>query len=442
MNHTLIKSGKNKQVKILLVDDRPENLHALKIILSNDEYLCVKADSGDEALKILQNEKDFAIILMDVQMPMMDGFETVELIRKIETVKHVPIIFLTASMDTSAHIFKGYKAGAVDFMIKPLSAEILRAKVAVFVDLHRKTQELLVQKEQMTVLNEYVTATNKGLALQNTEKEKIAAELIIANKELVLQNEVKEKQAAELQSANMELLAFNYISSHDLQEPLRKIQTFILMTVEEENLSEPVKANLQRIQLAAERMQQLIEDLLVFSRVKTVERKFEKTDLSLIINEIKEDLKDVFNAKHATIETAELCTVNVIAFQFRQLLYNLISNALKFSKADVQPLIKIKCRIEKGNNLNNEKLSAKNNYCHISVTDNGIGFEPKYSEHVFEVFKKLHSKDVYIGTGIGLAIVKKIVENHNGIITATGELNKGVTFDIYIPEIELVLAEN
>ncbi|MCW3104827.1 MAG: hypothetical protein JWO09_3267 [Bacteroidetes bacterium] len=429
---------KNNQVKLLLVDDRPENLHALKVILANEDYLCVKADSGEEALKILQNDKDFAIILMDVQMPMMDGFETVELIRRIETVKHVPIIFLTASMDTSAHIFKGYKAGAVDFMIKPLSAEILRAKVAVFVDLHRKSQELLVQREQMTILNDYVTATNKGLALQNIEKEKIAAELIIANKELVLQNEEKEKQSAALQIANKELMAFNYISSHDLQEPLRKIQTFILMTVEEENLPERAKENLKRIQSAAERMQQLIEDLLAFSKVKTTERKFEKTDPGVVINEIKEDLKDIFNAKHATIEATELCPVNVIAFQFRQLLYNLISNALKFSKADVPPVIQIKSRVENGSKLNNEKLSSKINYYHISVKDNGIGFEAKYSEQIFEVFKKLHSKDVYIGTGIGLAIVKKIVENHNGIITATGELNKGVTFDIYIPANEPV----
>ncbi len=432
--------GKNNLIKILLVDDKPENLHALKVILANNDYLCIKADSGAEALKILQHAHDFAIILMDVQMPMMDGFETVEAIRKIEEVKHVPIIFLTASMDTSAHIFKGYKAGAVDFMIKPLSAEILRAKVAVFVDLYRKSQELLDQKEEMTVLNNYITASNKVLALQNIEKEKIAAELILANKELILRNEEKEKQSAELVIANTELQAFNYISSHDLQEPLRKIQTFIEMTVEEEDLSENVKNNLQRIQLAAKRMQQLIEDLLEFSRVKTTERKFLMTDLKTIINEIKEDLKDILKAKDALIDDSELCSVNVIAFQFRQLLYNLISNALKFSKADVPPLIQIKSSIEKGSKLNNEKLSSKIDYYHIIVKDNGIGFDQKYSERIFDMFKKLHSKDVYIGTGIGLAIVKKIVENHNGIITATGELNKGVTFDIYIPVKESLLA--
>lgn len=148
----------NSPVKILLVDDLPENLFALEVILSNENYLCVKANSGNEALKILLHQQDFAIILIDVQMPMMDGFETVELIHQIDKLKHVPIIFLTASMDNSQQIFKGYQAGAVDYMIKPLSPEILKAKVAVFVDLHTKNQELLVQAEQLKKLNTDLTA--------------------------------------------------------------------------------------------------------------------------------------------------------------------------------------------------------------------------------------------------------------------------------------------
>ena len=145
-------------VKILLVDDRAENLYALEVILANENYLTVRANSGMEALEILRREQDFAIILMDVQMPTMDGFETVEQIRQIEKLKHVPIIFLTASMDAAVHIFKGYEAGAVDYMIKPLSPEILRAKVAVFVDLYKKNHELLVQKEQMKMLSSDVIA--------------------------------------------------------------------------------------------------------------------------------------------------------------------------------------------------------------------------------------------------------------------------------------------
>ena len=277
---------------------------------------------------------------------------------------------------------------------------------------------------------------NKELVFQNAEKEKRAAELIVANNELVFQNEEKEKRAAELIRANNELLAFNYVSSHDLQEPLRKIQMFIsiILKNENENLSENGKNNFQRIQSNAGRMQQLIDDLLAFSRISTTELLFEKTALSSILDDVKMELRDTIHEKNATIEATELCPANIIAFQFRQLIYNLISNALKFSKSDVPAHIIVKSCIEESNNLNMNNLSPNKNYCHLTVKDNGIGFEPHFNERIFEVFQKLHSKETYAGTGIGLAIVKKIVGNHNGFITATSELNKGAQFDIYIPD--------
>jgi len=401
-------------VKILLVDDLTENLFALELILANDKYFFVRANSENEALKILLRDQDFAIILMDVQMPEMDGFETVQLIRDLETLKHVPIIFLTASMDRSMYIFKGYQAGAVDYMVKPLIPEILKAKVAVFVELYLKTHELL---------------------LQNEEKEKRSAELLIANKELAFQNEEKEKRAEELRIANKELLAFTYISSHDMQEPLRKIQTFISIILKDkkETLSDNAKDYFQRIRSSAERMQLLIDDLLAFSRINKMERIFERTELITIIDDVKDELKDCIKDKKATIEAVGLCSADIIPFQFRQLIYNLISNALKFSRANIPSEITIKSSIVKGSKLDNEKLSPEMNYCHIIVQDNGIGFEPHFKERIFGVFQKLHNKEVYGGTGIGLAIVKKIVENHNGIITATSELDNGATFDIYIP---------
>ena len=530
----------NSPIKILLVDDLPENLFALELIFSKKNYKCVKANSGNKALKILLREQDFAIILMDVQMPKMDGFETVELIREIETLKHLPIIFLTANMDNSTHVFKGYQVGAIDYMIKPLIPEILIAKVAVFVELYLKTHELLFQNDEkekraaeVSVANIELAfqndekekraaeleianielafqndekekraaeleianielafqndekekraaelgVANKELVFQNGEKEKRAAELGVANKELVFQNDEKEKRAAELEIANKELafqndekekraaelgvanielafqndekeklaeelriankelLSFTYISSHDMQEPLRKIQSFISIILREENetLSDKGKNYFQRIQSSAERMQKLIIDLLAYSRINETDRKFEKTELSIIIDDVKAELKDAIEDKNATIEAVEFCSANIIPFQFRQLIYNLISNALKFSRADIPSLITIRSIIVKGSELNVEKLSPEKNYCHITVKDNGIGFEPHFSELIFGVFQKLHSKDVYVGTGIGLAIVKKIVENHNGIVTATGELNKGATFDIYIP---------
>jgi len=137
--------------------------------------------------------------------------------------------------------------------------------------------------------------------------------------------------------------------------------------------------------------------------------------------------------KKATVEADNLGEATIIQVQFRQLIYNLIWNSLKFSKPERDPRIKIKSKIEKRSKLKRGKGSPKINYHHITYSDNGIGFEPQYNERVFEIFQRLHSKEKYHGTGMGLAICKRIVENHNGTITASGELNKGVRFDIYIP---------
>jgi light-regulated signal transduction histidine kinase (bacteriophytochrome) len=303
------------------------------------------------------------------------------------------------------------------------------------VELSLANIELLFQNAEKEKRAAELSIANKELAFQIEEKGKRAAELIIANEELAFQNEEKEKRATELIIANKELLAFTYVSSHDLQEPLRKIQTFasIIMENDYENMSDNGKYNLQRIQSSAARMQQLIDDLLAFSRISTTDLKFETTDLHLIIEQVKTELRDTFLEKDAIIEIPELCPANIIAFQFRQLMHNLIGNALKFSIPDQQLHIIISSVIAKGNKLNNEKLLPEKTYCHITVKDNGIGFEPHFNERIFEVFQKLHPKEQYAGTGIGLAISKKIVENHNGIITASGELGKGARFDIYIP---------
>jgi PAS domain S-box-containing protein len=244
-----------------------------------------------------------------------------------------------------------------------------------------------------------------------------------------------EQKNAELEKMNQELQSFAYISSHDLQEPLRKIQTFATLILEKEfeNLSDNGKDKFQRMQNAAQRMQTLINDLLSYSRTNIQERIYEKTDLSKIIEEVKDDLKEEIEQKNATIENCENCEANIIPFQFRQLLYNLVSNSLKFSNPEVPIVIKIQSEIVKGSLLNNKKLEQNTHYCHIKISDNGIGFEQQYSSKIFEVFQRLHGKLEYNGTGIGLAIVKKIVDNHNGLITATGEKNKGATFDIYFP---------
>lgn len=404
----------NSIVKILLVDDKKENLLSLQVILDNLGYEFVEATSGKEALRVLLRDQDFAIILMDVQMPLMDGIETAELIRSSDKLKHVPIIFLTANMNSNEYIFKGYQAGAVDYMIKPLSAEILKAKVMIFADLYRKTHELQRKEQEMMVLNETIIAANEKLEKQYAEIEKHVDSLRIANRELE---------------------SFTYISSHDLQEPLRKIQTFsnIIMDTEFENLSERGKHNFGRVVNSAERMRKLITSLLAFSHTNVTERKFEKINLETIIADIQEEMSEMLLDKKAVIETTKLGSCEIIAFQFSQLLQNLIGNSLKFSRPDVPVKISISSCQKKGSEFGIQSLNPNKNYCHLRFTDNGIGFDPKVKDKIFEVFQRMHDRDLYEGTGIGLAIVKKIVENHNGVIVATSAPLQGATFDIYIP---------
>jgi len=402
-------------VKILIVDDKKENLLSLQVILADQGYEFVEAASGKDALRILLKNQDFAIILMDVQMPLMDGFETAELIRQSDKLKHVPIIFLTANMDTSDYIFKGYQSGAVDYMIKPLSSEILKAKVLVFTELYKKNKELQRKEEETAALNHKIIKANEKLAQQYASIERYAAEL-------------KQK--------NAELDAFTQISSHDLQEPLRKIQTFsnMILTKEYSNLSEDGKSKFDRILYAANRMRNLINDLLVFSQAGTAEHAYEHTDLSVIIENVKEALSENIKDKKAVITTELHGKIYIIPFLFVQLLENLTNNALKFSQKDIPLTIEIKSRMLAGQELQNEKLQPEQNYCHITFKDNGIGFDSQHSEKIFGVFQRLHSRDDYDGTGIGLAIVKKIVENHNGIITAAGKPMEGAVFHIYLPQ--------
>ncbi len=402
-------------VKILIVDDKKENLLSLQVILDGQGYEFVEAYSGKDALRILLKDQNFAIILMDVQMPLMDGFETAELIRQSEKLKHVPIIFLTANMNSADYIFKGYQAGAVDYMIKPLSPEILKAKVSVFADLFRKNYELRVKEEETNLLN---------------------AAIITANQELEARYNEIEKFAAELQVKNTELDAFAYISSHDLQEPLRKIQTFSKMILENEydRLSDYGKTRFDRILQSASRMRDLITSLLAFSRMSVGEREFEQVDIRTLVDEVKDVLSENMLEKQVSISTDIESTVTVIPFQFMQLLQNLISNSIKFSQPGVAPHITIRHSIIQSPLESYDYLDPGRKYNRIVIQDNGIGFEQQHSDRIFGVFQKLHEKTRYEGTGIGLAIVKKVVENHNGHISASGQLMKGARFEIVIPE--------
>jgi len=240
----------------------------------------------------------------------------------------------------------------------------------------------------------------------------------------------------ELEQINKALESFTFVASHDLQEPVRKIRTFLNLIAEKEtgNLSEKSKDYMNRTIRAATQMQQLIHDLLLYSRTTTSSEHFKKTDLNNILHDVTTELKEMIEEKNAFVVTERLPELEVIPFQFHQLFVNMISNSLKFSGADRKPHIHIKAdMVDKDSlELNNGNIYEK--YYRITISDNGIGFDPRYDDKIFDLFQRLHSKNKYSGTGIGLAICKKIIENHDGFITAHGEPDKGATFIVYLPE--------
>lgn len=246
-----------------------------------------------------------------------------------------------------------------------------------------------------------------------------------------------ERKNKDLINMNIELQSFAYISSHDLQEPLRKIQTFAsrLTELDEQNISAKAKTYLSRIEIAAKRMQTLIQDLLTYSRTNSAERIFVKANLDEIAEEIKSDFSERIEETNAILNFHPLGEATVMPFQIRQLLHNLIGNSLKFAQKGRPPYIEIKAERIKGSDLKFPVDYPEKTYYCLKISDNGIGFEPEYKERIFEVFQRLNTETEFLGTGIGLAIVKKIVENHKGVIMAEGEKGKGASFEVFLPEL-------
>lgn len=407
------------QPKILLVDDREDNLLAIETILAPAGYQFVKANSGRQALKVLLNEFDFAMILMDVKMPNLNGFETAALIYEREKLKHIPIIFITANNYGDENMFKGYQSGAIDFIFKPVNPDILRAKVSVLIDLYRKNRLLFDQEQKLIAINRNL---EREIAERKSSEEKVRQ----LNHKLL-------ENIAHLESANKDLERFAFMASHDLQEPLRKIRMFSdrLFTKYKDVFHEDIKM-VSRIQQAAERMQALIVDILAFSKISNDKSAFVATDLNIVLQEILSEMEDEIRDAGATVQLESLPTLAVGQSLIRPLFQNLISNAIKYRRKDIQTQICIRSEVTTG--ISDRTKNLVNKYCRIFVEDNGIGFDQKYAEEIFGMFRRLHHNGgEYAGTGVGLALCKKIAELHNGFITARSKLNEGSTFIVSLP---------
>ena len=415
---------RRSEAKILVVDDRADNLISIEAILEKDNYTIVKANSGKAALKVLLTDHDFSLILMDVQMPELNGYETATIIYERDKLKNIPIVFITANNYDEDFMFKGYRMGGVDYIYKPINPELLRAKVAVFVELYSKNQQLMLQEKKLLAANEFL---QKEIEERKASEERVK----LLNEQLVANNE-------SLKQMNEELDQFAYMASHDLQEPLRKIQVFSDKILRNNNFDPDSEKYFGKIINSSRRMQKLINNLLDFSRHTVSTNDFKKTPLNELVKNVVTEMEVEIEKSNATINYEDLPVVSAVPGLMQQLFYNLFSNAIKFRKPSVDLVIDVKA--EKMNPVDLSKFykyGRGRDYYKITVQDNGIGFDDKYAEDIFRVFKRLHSYQEFEGTGVGLSICKKIVEKHNGFIRAESKIDSGSTFIIGLPEMQM-----
>jgi len=384
-----------KKVNILLVDDRPENLLSLESILESQDLIFFRATSGEEALKMLLQE-DFALVILDVQMPGMDGFETAELMRGSIRTKYIPIIFVTAISKEDKHIFKGYWAGGVDYMFKPLEPYILKTKVNIFVELYKQRKEIARHKDQISSQRD---------------------ELITANDEL---SEAK-KEAERANQAKSEFLAR---MSHDIRTPMNGIIGFTEMLLESE-LNDEQMDYTKTIQHSGESLLTLLNDILDLSKIEAGKLTFDSIDFDpeLTIYNICE----LFQPKIGTKPVELVCRVGdkVPPFvksdpgRFRQVIINLMGNATKFTeKGEIELFLDLDEEDEQGIKL------------HVTVKDTGIGIPKKKIKQIFEAFKQADDSTStrYGGSGLGLSICKQIANLMKGDIWVESKVDKGSTF--------------
>jgi two-component system sensor histidine kinase/response regulator len=380
-------SPEQEKVNILMVDDSPDKLLAMESVLDDLGQNLIKAFSGEEALRLLLKQ-EFALILLDVNMPGMDGFETAQMIRKRRSLEHIPIIFVTALSTTDADVFKGYAFGAVDYILTPFVPEILKTKVGVFIDLWRQRRQLQEKAEAFKKLNENLEA-----------------------------------RAQELSAINRELESFCYTIAHDLRAPLRAMEGLTTLLLEDyaEKLDDAAQDYGERIRSSAARMDQMIQELLSYSRLTLIEFQPQPIRLSRLLKDALSQLAWDLEQKGATINLKRSHHQVLGHYTMLvQVIVNLISNAVKFIPPDVKPVV----------NIHDEK---RGDQVRIWVEDNGIGIAPEHQQRIFRIFERLHGRESYSGTGIGLAIVEKAISRMKGQVGVESDLGKGSRFWVELP---------
>jgi two-component system, sensor histidine kinase and response regulator len=370
------------RANILLVDDRQENLTALQAVLDDLGENLVSVSSGEEALKQVLKQ-DFAVILLDVQMSGMNGFETAALIKQREKSMLTPIIFITAINRSESHVFKGYSLGAVDYIFKPIDPEILKMKVSVFVELFKKTMQIAEINQQ---LQEQVDRTKR------------------LNRDL--------------ETLNHELESFSYSVSHDLRTPLRSIRSFsqALLQDHQAQLDEQGKDYVQRIYASSRRMTELIDDLLKLSRLTRGKIHQEKVNLGEIAYDILANLQAMQPERQVNIHIEEDLYAEGDKRLLRLMLENLLQNAWKFTSHHLSANIYV------------GRQENENGQTVFYISDDGAGFDMQYADQLFSPFQRFHTDDEFEGVGIGLATVQRIVHRHGGQIWAEASIEKGATF--------------
>lgn len=386
-----------EKVNILLVDDQPEGLLALEAILDGLGQNLVKARSGREALRHILGQ-EFAVVLLDVQMPEMDGYETAAFIRERPSSRHTPLIFLTASHKADVQMIRGYAVGAVDYLFKPLDADVLRSKVSVFVELAKKSA--LIQKQTGELI----------------QKETEARQLAEARAQLLAELEQKNR---DLEAVNKELEAFSYSVSHDLRAPLRSIDGFSQALLEDcaDRLDEDGRRYLGHVREATQEMGGLIDGLLGLARVTRSELRRERVDLSQLARDIARRLESRGGESGRQVDfvVEDKLSTEGDPRLLRTVLENLLENAWKFTSQRPQ------ARVELG-------LADHGGRPAFFVRDDGAGFDMAYAGKLFGAFQRLHTASEFEGYGIGLATVQRIVRRHGGRIWAEGQVGAGATF--------------